>query len=164
MDLNERFKATLGSWASGVSVVTTRHADLLYGITVSSFASVSLDPPLISICIGNANRASAIIEESGWFGVSVLSRKQEEASNYFARPGREPTPGFVEIDGAWTESGLPIVHDSLAWAVCDVHQAVPAGDHTLFIGRVTDAGHDPEGQPLIYWRRGYRSLDLPDLL
>lgn len=161
MDLNDRFKETLSSWASGVSVVTTREDDLLYGLTVSSFASVSLDPPLVSICISNGNRAAGMIEGSGWFAVAVLSSEQEDASNYFARRGREPTEGFVEIDGTWTESGLPIVKDAMAWVVCDVHQAVPAGDHTLFIGAVREAGADPTREPLLYWRRGYRRLADP---
>lgn len=160
MSLTERFKETLGSWASGVSVVTTREDDLLYGLTVSSFASVSLEPALVSICISNGNRAAGMIEGSGWFAVSVLSADQEDASNYFARRGREPTEGFVEIDGAWTQSGLPIVQGSIAWVVCDVHQAVLAGDHTLFIGSVRDAGSDPDLEPLLYWRRGYRRLNL----
>ena len=158
MSLTDRFKESLGSWASGVSVVTTRHEDMLYGLTVSSFSSVSLDPPLVSVCINNGNRAAGMIEESGWFAVSVLSADQEDASNYFARPGRLPSPGFVEIDGAWTESGLPIVKNAMAWVVCDVHQAVAAGSHTVFIGAVRDAGADPDKQPLLYWRRGYRRL------
>lgn len=160
MSLFDRFKESLGSWASGVSVVTTREGDLLYGLTVSSFSSVSLEPPLVSICISNGNRAAAMIEDSGWYAVSVLSSAQEEASNYFARPGREPTEGFQEIDGAWTKSGLPIVKDAIAWVVCDVQQAVPAGDHTLFIGAVREAGADPNMEPLLYWRRGYRRLQL----
>ncbi len=161
MALIDQFKETLGSWASGVSVVTTREGDLLYGLTVSSFASVSLDPPLISVCISNGNRAAGMIESSGWFAVTVLADEQEDASNYFARRGREPTEAFVEIDGAWTESGLPIVKDAAAWVVCDVHQAVEAGDHTLFIGAVKDAGADAERKPLLYWRRGYRRLEAP---
>ncbi|MCO4769503.1 MAG: flavin reductase family protein [Deltaproteobacteria bacterium] len=161
MSLTDRFKECLGSWASGVSVVTTRHDGLLYGLTVSSFSSVSLDPPLVSVCISNGNRAAGMIEDSGWFAVSVLSSQQEEASNYFARPGRLPTAGFVEIDGAWTLSGLPIVKDAVGWCVCDVSQAVPAGDHTVFIGAVREAGADEDREPLLYWRRGYRRLLLP---
>lgn len=161
MSLTDQFKETLGSWASGVSVVTTREGELLYGLTVSSFASVSLDPPLVSICISNGNRAAGMIEGSGWFAVTMLADEQEDASNYFARRGREPTAAFVEIDGAWTESGLPIVKDAVAWVVCDVHQAVKAGDHTLFIGAVKEAGSDMERKPLLYWRRGYRKIESP---
>ena len=158
MSLTDRFKAAMGSWASGVSVVTTRHGDLLYGLTVSSLASVSAEPPLVSVCINNDNRAVTMIQESGWYAVSVLGSAQKDASNYFARSGREPTEGFVEVDGRWTDSGLPIVQGALAWLVCDVVHAVPAGSHTLFIGQVTDAGSDPDAAPLIYWRRGYRAI------
>ena len=158
MTLTDRFKDALGSWASGVTVVTTRDADMLYGLTVSSFASVSLEPPLVSVCIHNGNRAAGMIERSGWFAVSILGEGQLDASNYFARKGREPTPGFVEIDGEWTDSGLPIVRGALAFVVCDVAQAVPAGDHTLFVGAVHAAGADAAQRPLLYWRRGYRGL------
>lgn len=152
----------MGSWASGVSVVTTRRGDLLYGLTVSSLASVSADPPLVSICINNDNKGAAMITESGWFAISVLGDDQQAASNYFARSGREPTQGFVEVDGTWTESGLPIVSGAIAWLVCDVSQSVEAGTHTLFIGQVTDAGTNEGRGPLLYWRRGYRALDAAD--
>ena len=158
MSLTDRFKAAMGSWASGVSVVTTRRDNLLYGLTVSSLSSVSADPALVSVCINNANRAAAMIEESGWFAVSVLGAHQQDASNYFAQSGREPTEDFVEVDGSWTDSGLPIVAGAMAWLVCDVVQAVSAGSHVLFIGAVTDAGSDDSREPLVYWRRGYRSV------
>ncbi len=148
----------MASWASGVSVVTTRRGDLLYGLTVSSLASVSADPALISVCINNDNKGAAMISESGWFAVSVLGDDQQDASNYFAQSGREPSADFVEVDGSWTRSGLPVVAGAIAWLVCDVTQAVAAGTHTLFIGRVTDAGSEAGRGPLLYWRRGYRQL------
>jgi flavin reductase (DIM6/NTAB) family NADH-FMN oxidoreductase RutF len=160
MSLTDQFKASMGSWASGVSVVTTRRGDLLYGLTVSSLASVSADPAMVSVCVHNDNKGAAMIAESGRFAVSVLGDDQQEASNYFARSGREPTEDFVEVDGSWTGSGLPIVAGAIAWLVCDVAQAVSAGSHTLFVGRVTDAGSDEGRGPLLYWRRGYRKLDL----
>ena len=158
MTLTDRFKEAMGSWASGVSVVTTRQDDLLYGLTVSSLASVSADPPLVSVCINNGNRAAQMIASSGRFAVSVLGSDQQDASNYFAKSGREPTEGFVQIDGSWTDSGLPVVAGAMAWLVCEVHEAVAAGTHTLFIGRVLDAGTAGDATPLLYWRRGYRSI------
>ena len=161
MSLLDQFKDALGSWASGVTVVTTRVDDLLYGLTVSSFGSVSLHPPLVSVCINNGNRAAGMIERSHWFAVSLLGAGHAGASDYFARSGREPTEGFVEIDGELTDSGLPIVRGAMAYVVCDVVTAVPAGDHTLFVGRVTSAGSDPTQSPLVYWRRRYRSLVEP---
>lgn len=151
------FKAALSRWASGVSVVTTSHGGLLYGLTVSSFASVSLDPPLILVCLHNDNRMPEMIRQGGGFAVSILGSHQQAASNYFARSGREPTPGFTEIDGEWTPQGQPVVKGSLAHLVCALHAWIPQGDHTITIGRVI-ATQVAEGEPLVYYNRGYRSV------
>ena len=88
----DEFKQVMSRWASGVSVVTTNDDGMLYGLTVSSFSSVSLDPPLIMVCLNRSNRIVEMIERSGKFAVSILGTHQEAASNYFARPRREPTP------------------------------------------------------------------------
>ena len=95
----EQFKAVLSRWASGVSVVTTNDDGMLYGLTVSSFSSVSLDPPLVSVCLSEGNRLVEMIKQSGKFAVSILGANQQAASQYFARPQRLPTPNFTEIEG-----------------------------------------------------------------
>jgi flavin reductase (DIM6/NTAB) family NADH-FMN oxidoreductase RutF len=158
MSVAEGFKAALSCWCSGVSVVTTRDAGgLMYGLTVSSFSSLSLDPPLVLVCIDNRNRFPAMVGDAGGFAVSILSADQHAASNYFARPGREPTSEFTEIDGAWTQSGQPVVKGAMAWLACELHQAIEVGDHTIVIGRVVET-HASDGQPLLYFRRAYRTL------
>jgi flavin reductase (DIM6/NTAB) family NADH-FMN oxidoreductase RutF len=158
MSLADGFKNALSCWCSGVSVVTTRSNDgLMYGLTVSSFSSLSLDPPLILVCIDNRNRFSAMVAEAGGFAVSLLHTGQEAASNYFARPGRLPTPDFTEIEGDWTKSGQPVVKGSMAWLACELHQQVEAGDHTIVIGRVVET-HASDAQPLLYFRRAYRTI------
>lgn len=158
MSLEQGFKDALACWASGVCVITTRNVDgLMYGLTVSSFSSVSLDPPLILACIDNRNRFPGMVRESGGFAVSMLHTGQEAASNYFARSGREPTSDFVEIDGEETEMGQPVIAGSMAWLACELHSAEVVGDHTVVIGRVVEtfAG---EGDPLVYYRRAYRTV------
>jgi flavin reductase (DIM6/NTAB) family NADH-FMN oxidoreductase RutF len=158
MSLEQGFKDALACWASGVCVVTTKTGEgLMYGLTVSSFSSLSLDPPLILVCIDNRNRFPAMVEESGGFAVSLLHTGQEAASNYFARSGREPSLGFQEIDGQYTDMGQPVVAGSMAWLACTLHKAIPAGDHTIVVGQVVEtfAG---EGDPLLYYRRGYRTV------
>lgn len=153
------FRSALGSWATGVSVVTTNEGGLLYGLTVSSFTSVSLDPPLILVCINNDNRMGTMIGKASRFAVSILADDQEPASNYFATPGRAPTEGFVEIDGEWTDFDVPVVKDTLGYVVCDHHSTVEAGTHTIVMGRVISATSREDGRgPLLYWRRGYRSV------
>ena len=151
------FRDVLSRWASGVSVVTTNHDGMLYGLTVSSFSSLSLDPPLVLVCLANVNRMVAMIEASRGFAVSILSSDQVTASNYFARQGRLPTPDFTEIEGQWTTSGQPVIAGALAWMTCELHALHAQGDHTIVIGRVSEtATHD--GEPLLYWSRGYRRI------
>ena len=152
------FKTALSRWASGVSVVTTNDDGMLYGITVSSFSSLSLDPPLVLVCLSNSNRIVEMIDNCKQFAVSILSTEQETASNYFARPGRLPTEDFTEIEGEWTGVGVPVVKGSLAWLACRLHLQVREGDHTIVIGEVEKTGGTGEGQPLLYFDRAYRSL------
>jgi flavin reductase (DIM6/NTAB) family NADH-FMN oxidoreductase RutF len=158
MALVDDFKSALGSWASGVSVVTTSANGLLYGLTVSSFTSLSLDPPLILVCIDNRNRFPSMVSDAGGFAVSILAREQEDASNYFASSGRLPTPNFTKIEGEWTESGQPVVKGAAAQIVCRLHDQLERGDHTIVIGEVVQAVTDDTKTPLMYWKRAYRSL------
>ncbi len=158
MTIAQDFKGALSSWASGVSVVTTASGGMLYGLTVSSFSSLSLDPPLVLVCLNNTNRMPAMIEEAGGFAVSILAKGQENASAYFARTGRTPTPDFAEIEGEYTANGQPVVKGALAYVVCSLHETISQGDHTIVIGAVLEAASREDGEPLVYWRRGYRGL------
>jgi flavin reductase (DIM6/NTAB) family NADH-FMN oxidoreductase RutF len=155
-------KDALASWATGISVVTTQAEGMLYGLTVSSFTSVSLDPPLVLVCLADSNRMARMIKSSRAFAVSLLASDQEAASRYFASPGREPTSGFVEIDGEWTIQGQAVVKDALAYLVCELEHHQEAGDHAIVIGRVVHAVSRSEKTPLVYWRRGYRRLPESD--
>ena len=154
----DAFRSVLSCWASGVCVVTTHSDGLLYGLTVSSFSSLSLDPPLVLVCLANNNRIVGMIEASRGFAVSMLDQSQQAASNYFARPGRLPTPDFTEIEGEWTPSGQPVLQGAMAWMTCELHEALPRGDHTIVVGKVSDTFAAPDRAPLVYWSRGYRSL------
>jgi flavin reductase (DIM6/NTAB) family NADH-FMN oxidoreductase RutF len=158
MPIAADFKDALASWASGVSIVATRAGDLVYGITVSSFTSLSLEPPLVLVCIASSNRMPAMVRESQRFAVSLLSADQGEASAAFARSGREPTPAFIGVPEDRTASGLPIVRDAIAHLECDLHGELAIGDHTIIVGRVTGAVTQPDKAPLVYYRRGYRTL------
>jgi flavin reductase (DIM6/NTAB) family NADH-FMN oxidoreductase RutF len=155
------FKDALASWASGVSVVTTRSGDLVYGLTVSSFTSLSLDPPLILVCVGNRNRLPAMIRDAGRFAISLLAADQAAVSATLARSGREPSPD-LGVPSSSTASGLPIVADSIAHLACDLHHELVVGDHTVIVGRVTDAAARADREPLVYHRRAYRLVTTPD--
>ncbi len=162
MALEDDFKDVMANWTSGVSVVTTEARGLVYGLTVSSFTSVSLDPPLVLVCLSNHNRMQLMIQDSQAFTVSILSSDMEDASGYFASPGREPTTGFVGIEGDWTASGQPVVQGAMGYVECKLHQVIPGGDHVIIVGEVLHAHSRDDAEPLVYCQRGYRRLATGD--
>ena len=156
--MSQGFKDALASWASGVSVVAARAGGLCYGLTVSSFTSLSFDPPLVLVCITNENRLPELIRTGGGFTVSVLAAGQEHVSTAFSRRGREPGPALAEAPSIEAPSGRPVLVGAIAWVDCELHDEIAKGDHQIVIGRVVGTFADPEKQPLTYFRRGYHRL------
>ncbi|MFN0094376.1 MAG: flavin reductase family protein [Dehalococcoidia bacterium] len=157
----EQFKAALGSWAAGVTVVTTKLDGMVYGLTVSSFSSLSMDPRLILVCLADSNRLPRMIETSEVFGVSVLAEGQDDISGWFSKSGREPLRAFPdEIRTVEAATGAPLIDGALAHIDCELEAALPGGDHTIMVGRVVSADAHGDRKPLIYYRRGYRGLVL----
>jgi len=153
----DEFRGALASWASGVTVVATRLDELLYGITVSSFASLSLDPLLVLVCLDNTNRLARMIQNSGRFAVSVLAEGQAEIARWFAVSGREPVPAFDQFGTIEMSTGSPIIAGAVAHLDCELERIVAGGDHSIVVGRVLGAASDPLRQPLVYFRRAYRT-------
>jgi flavin reductase (DIM6/NTAB) family NADH-FMN oxidoreductase RutF len=149
-----RFRQAMGHFASGVTVVTAAHDGHLYGMTVSSFASLSLKPPLILICVENTLTTRTAISESSQFAVNILEKRQEHLSRRFATRENDK---FVGV--AWHSSrfGLPVLEGALAVIECQLRDTFPGGDHTIFVGEVMDA-EIGQGSPLLYYRRGYHEL------
>jgi flavin reductase (DIM6/NTAB) family NADH-FMN oxidoreductase RutF len=146
------FRAALGRFASGVTVVTTRHQDRIHAMTASAFVSVSLDPPLVLVSVDRRASMHEILPLTGRYGVSVLAEHQAAVSNHFA--GR-PLPG---LDVRFiTRQGVPLVEGAVAHFVVEVTDAHPAGDHTLYIGRV-EHFETREGRPLVFHGGRYRQL------
>lgn len=157
----EDFKGAMGSWASGVTVVTTRLDNQVYGITVSSFSSLSIEPQLILVSLQDSNHLPHMIRKSKRFGVSILATGQEEISAYFSKSGRNPTPDFdANIPVELLETGSPLIAGALAQIDCELEAALPGGDHTIAVGRVVGASFDPDRLPLMYFRRAYRGLKM----
>ncbi len=162
MDNEQGFKDALACWASGVSVVTCREvegpdAGKAYGLTVSSFSSLSLHPPLVLVCLNNRNRMPEMAQRVGRFAVSILASGQDDASNHFARPGRDPVVE-LPVPCSPCPNGQPVIDGSAAWLSCSVHQAVQQGDHTILIGAVDAVHSDSSAKPLVYYRRAYRTV------
>lgn len=154
----ESFKGAMRCWASGVTVVTVAHEGLWYGLTVSSFTSVSLDPPLVSVCLSLESQACGMIRDSGRFAVSILGEGQMDASNVFATPGRLPAPDFGPVGTQLTQDGLPVLEGAAARLQCRVHQRIEAGDHVIWMGEVEQAVSSHDIAPLLYHSRGYRGV------
>jgi len=150
------FRRALGQFASGIAVVITRDAaGRPAGLTATSFCSVSLDPPLVLVCIDHRSDVSQPMRDSGLFGVSVLSEGQEAWSRRFASGG---SGKFREAGLLAGVHGTLLVPDALAHLECRVRAGYPEGDHTIWVGAVLGLAVAP-GRPLLYHARAYRRLD-----
>ncbi|MFN8652374.1 MAG: flavin reductase family protein [Gemmatimonadales bacterium] len=150
------FRQLLGRFATGVTVLTTRDQDgRPVGMTASSLASVSLQPPLLSVCVDFTADMHKVLSSSGSFVINVLASHQEELSRRFAE--LPPEERFQGIAWQETGSGLVLLGGALAHIECERYADFPLGDHTLFVGRVT-GGTATEGDPLLYFRGGYGSF------
>jgi flavin reductase (DIM6/NTAB) family NADH-FMN oxidoreductase RutF len=152
----DEFRAALGRFASGVTVITVETADGgVHGMTANAFCSVSLQPPLVLVCIDHLAETYLRVRERGEFGVSVLKEDQEALSEFFADPERNPDAAYrLGIRYRKLKSGTPILEDALANLDCRVTDAHAAGDHTIFVGEVREIILG-EGSPLLYFRGRY---------
>lgn len=157
---SDEFRTTLSQYPSGVTIITVKAGDETHGLTASAFASVSADPPLIAIFVNHKGRAHTLFELSdAVFAVNFLREHHENLSNHFAFSKEDK---FAEGDWTTATTGAPILVDALAWLDCTVYSRVAMGSHSIYIGEVqaTQVLH-PDENPLVYWNRGYRLLDLP---
>ncbi|HEY0929674.1 MAG TPA: flavin reductase family protein [Gemmatimonas sp.] len=152
---HDLFRAVLGRFASGVTVVTARDAaGNPHGMTVSAFSSLSLDPPLVLVCIGNDASTAPVMAQAESFAVNVLRDDQEALSRRFASPMSHRFDGIGYGGG---ESD-PRLEGVLAWMQCRVVARHPSGDHVIYVGEVEHAGMS-DGRPLLYYRGGYATLE-----
>jgi flavin reductase (DIM6/NTAB) family NADH-FMN oxidoreductase RutF len=155
---SEQLRQAMRAWTSGVTIVTATHAGERHGMTVSSFTSIALDPPVIIVSLQTDSRTHNLIAQSNAFGVTILAQGQEKLSDLFA--GR--TPDIVDrLAGIETEAlvtGAPFIKGGLAYLDCRVTQAIPVGRNTLFLAEVIAARGDGAGRALVYHNQKYRKL------
>lgn len=152
----DTFRAVLGRFACGITIVTTRdEKGTDHGMTISAFCSVSLEPPLILICVAHTASTHPVLMRQEHFGVSMLSSGQEPLSRRFADQESDRFEGIGYTRG---ESGVVLLDDALAHLECEVVQRYDAGDHTLIVGRVERAAAH-QHRPLLYYRGGYAQLE-----
>ena len=155
-DEQRQFRNALGCFATGVTVVTApvEHGDPV-GMTVSSFNSVSLDPPLVLFSIARTAHSLGALENAGAYAVNVLASDQADLSNRFARAGELKWAGVPHHRG-WGDA--PILEGALASFECEPFAVYEGGDHLVFLGRVMRHQSDPDGSPLVYFRGGYGAI------
>lgn len=146
----------LGGFVTGVTVVTTEIDGERCGFTANSFCSVSLDPPLVLVCIGKTSSNFSKFQEADHFCINVLAEAQRDVSQQFATSGVDRFEGIACETGAL---GSPVIPDSLSWFECAMHDRFDAGDHEILVGRVEDYGYGTQS-PLAYFRGNYVLFEL----
>lgn len=154
---NDDFKSALSLWASGVTVITYDSPSKKGGVTVSSFSSVSMNPPLILFSLFNSSLALDSILESKCFGVNILSSEQKQISADFASGSLDKAVVLENQKPMTLATGAPILPDCLASLDCILESTIQKGDHTIVIGRVEAVVHK-ESAPLLYFHRNYRQI------
>ena len=157
----DEFRAVMGHFATGISVVTTYDGEKPAGITVNAFSSVSLDPALVMIALDRRRFITPMVRVAGRYGVSILGADQQALSDCFAHapvsPGREDFCGAQWHAGP---TGLPLIDGAIATLECTTVETFTAGDHDLFIGRVDSLEqHREDVEPLLYFRRRYLRIE-----
>jgi flavin reductase (DIM6/NTAB) family NADH-FMN oxidoreductase RutF len=154
----EDLRIAMRKWTSGVTIVTSRHAGSVHGMTVSSFTSVALSPPTILISLQQGSRTHRMVVDSGVFGITILSKDQIELSERFAGKSTEDQDRLAGINTHTLVSGAPLLNEGLAYLDCQVVKAIEVGSNTLFLGEVLAAKTGGDGSPLIYHNQDYRQL------
>jgi flavin reductase (DIM6/NTAB) family NADH-FMN oxidoreductase RutF len=153
------FRLALAQFATGVTVVTVeREPRMVHGMTANSFTSVSLEPPLILVCVEERAMLLPLLQERRRFGVSILKDNQQSISEFFARKDQPlDAESRLGIAYRWTPSGIPLVDNTLCQLGCNLVDVHVAGDHTICLGEVESA-EIFAGEPLIFFRAEYRKI------
>jgi flavin reductase (DIM6/NTAB) family NADH-FMN oxidoreductase RutF len=150
------FRDALGHFATGITVMTTLdEAEGRYGVTATSFSSLSLDPPLVQWSLRNAAYSLPIFQRSRHFAVNILAADQEAVSRRFAT---RDVDRFGNLDVEQGLAGMPLIDGAAAWIECALETTLPGGDHTILVGRVLRARTFSK-PPLLHWRGGYLPIE-----
>ncbi|WP_371404510.1 flavin reductase family protein [Kribbella sp. NBC_00662] len=155
------FRTALGQFASGITIMSTLQDGVAHAMTANAFTSVSLDPPLVLVCVDKGVRMHAAVLDCGYWAASVLSGAQREIAERFARSGRDLYSQFDGIaTSAGPKTGCPVVDGSLSWLECRTWATYDGGDHTIVVGEVLSLGTGEPADPsaLIYHSSHYRNL------
>jgi flavin reductase (DIM6/NTAB) family NADH-FMN oxidoreductase RutF len=155
---SEQLRRALRSWTTGVAVITAVHDGQRYGMTVNSFASVSLEPPVISVTLRQLTHTHDLVMKSGEFSITVLSSNQAEISDRFAGKIPDVKDRFEGVPIETLSIDAPVLKGGIAYFTCRVMKAIPIGENTLIIAEVIAARGEGEGEPLVYHNRMFWKL------
>ena len=154
----EQLRRAMRAWTTGVAVVTATHEGQRYGMTVNSFTSISLEPPLISVTLKRLTHTYELVEKSGEFAITILSADQGDLSDRFAGKISDITDRFENVETSKMLIDAPLLKGGMAFFNCRVVNSIPVGENTLFIAEVIAARGGGEGGPLVYHNRVYWKL------
>ena len=154
----EQLRQSMRAWTSGVTIVTASHAGEQHGMTVSSFTSIALEPPLIIISLQTDSRTHDLVTQANAFAVTILGDGQEDVSDRFAGRIPDAEDRLSGIETGTLVTGAPFIKGGLAYLDCRVTQTIAVGTNTLFLAEVVAARGNGEGKPLVYHDRKYRKL------
>lgn len=152
------FREVMSRFATGVTIVTTRTEDGIHGLTVNAFCSVSLDPPLVLVCIDRFGTSISFMSRAEGFAVNLLSSGQQQMATRFADSRLSGAQRFEGVQYSTAATGAPILDGTLGYLDCRIVQRHEAGDHIIFIGEVVGASVGAEAPPLLFYRSRYREL------
>lgn len=155
---SEKLRRAMRAWTTGVAIVTSIYEDQQYGMTINSFTSVSLEPPLICVTLKRLTHTHDLVVKSGMFSVTILTSVQKELSDRFAGKMPDITDRFEGLQTETISLDSPVFKDGMAYFDCNVVSSMPVGENTLFIAEVVDARGEGEGEPLVYHNREYWKL------
>jgi len=153
------FRNVMGRFVTGVTVVTVRDSTGPHGVTVNSFTSLSLEPPMILVCLRRTGRSAAAMRRSAHFGVSILGADQEQLGRFFARADRPSgADAFDQVPHRAGRGGVPLIEGAAAQLECLVRQRIGAGDHLMYVGEVVGLQVDGAVDSLAFHRGRFLSV------
>lgn len=154
----EQLRGAMRAWTTGVTVVTAIYEGQRYGMTVNSFTSISLDPPLISVTLKRLTHTHELVEKSGEFAITILSADQADLSDRFAGKIPDIEDRFEGVQTEYMLIDAPLLKGGTAFFNCRVVNSIPAGENTLFLAEVIAARGEGQGDPLVYHNRVFWKL------
>ena len=158
----EQLRHAMRAWTTGVAVVTAIHDGQQYGMTINSFTSISLEPPLVSLTLRKLTHTHELVEKSGEFAVTILAAYQKEYSDRFAGKHPEIKDRFEGVPTETLSINAPLLKGGIAYFNCRVVNSIPVGENTLFVAEVIAAQGEGTGEPLVYHNRVYWKLGVQE--